>query len=106
MKLIIRQTLKVIINNTIIIHLIYLCALNKNPHKKCVLLVLTNTFHFYDELKEEVEKSVKQCHQSLFIIDDIDKMPHGILDILKPFLKSYRQLEGNDYRQLIFLFLR
>ncbi|XP_065942153.1 torsin-1A-like [Magallana gigas] len=60
---------------------------------------------YKDILKVEVENGAKQCHQSLFIIDDIDKMPAGILDILKPYLTSYRHLNGINYRQLIFLFL-
>lgn len=89
-----------------IIHLIYFYTLNKNPNNTLVSFVLSYTFHFQDKLKEEVENSAKQCHQSLFILDDIDKMPYGILDVLKPYLKGYRHLEGTDYRQLLFLFLR
>jgi hypothetical protein len=53
-----------------------------------------------------VEKSVKECAQSLFIFDEIDKMPHGIIDTLKPYLDYYEELAGVDYRNAMFLFLR
>ena len=53
-----------------------------------------------------IETSVKECPQSLFIFDEIDKMPPGLIDIITPYLESRNQLRGTDYRKTIFLFLR
>lgn len=49
---------------------------------------------------------MKECPQSLFIFDEIDKMPAGILDTLKPYFDFYEQLGGTDYRKAMFIFLR
>jgi hypothetical protein len=29
---------------------------------------------------------VSECPQSLFIFDEIDKMPEGVIDAIKPFI--------------------
>lgn len=63
-------------------------------------------FCFQDKLRNLVESSVNECPQSLFIFDEIDKMPAGILDTLKPYFDFYEQLGGTDYRKAMFIFLR
>ncbi|XP_062596152.1 torsin-1A-like [Saccostrea cucullata] len=78
------------------VHLI--SATKEFPHKDMVPL-------YKDKLRELVESSVKECPQSLFIFDEIDKMPPGIIDTLKPYLDYYEQLSGTDYRKSMFLFL-
>ncbi|XP_048772495.1 torsin-1A-like isoform X2 [Ostrea edulis] len=78
------------------VHLI--SATKEYPHKDMVPL-------YKDKLRELVENSVKECAQSLFIFDEIDKMPPGIIDTLKPYLDYYEQLAGVDYRNAMFLFL-
>lgn len=49
---------------------------------------------------------MKICAQSLFIFDEIDKMPSGLIDTFKPYLDYHEHLNGVNYRQAIFLFLR
>ena len=46
-----------------------------------------------------------QCKHNVFIFDEVDKMPPGVLDIVKPFLDYYEHIDGVDYRRNIFLFL-
>jgi len=53
-----------------------------------------------------IERAVKECPHSLFIIDEMDKMPPGVIDSLKPYLDFYEQLGGVDYRKATFFFLR
>ena len=61
---------------------------------------------YEEKLRELVIDSVKKCPRSLFIFDEMDKMPIGLIDVLKPFLDHYPPDEGKiDYRQSIFIFL-
>nr|XP_034300730.1 torsin-1A-like [Crassostrea gigas] len=78
------------------VHLI--SATKEFPHKDMVPL-------YKDKLRNLVESSVNECPQSLFIFDEIDKMPAGILDTLKPYFDFYEQLGGTDYRKAMFIFL-
>ncbi|KAL4230403.1 Torsin 1 [Mactra antiquata] len=56
-------------------------------------------------LRDHIEKAVKECPRSLFIFDEMDKMPPGIIDTLKPYLDHYEQIGNVDYRKTIFFFL-
>lgn len=57
-------------------------------------------------MRDLVESSVKECPQSLFIIEEVDKMQEGIFDMLKPYFDFHKQIGGTDYRKAIFLILR
>ena len=59
-----------------------------------------------DHLRHFIEKQVTKCGQSLFIFDEIDKMPAGLIDTIKPYLDYHEELGGVDYRHAIFIFLR
>nr|XP_058945427.1 torsin-1A-like [Pocillopora verrucosa] len=74
-------------------------ATHEYPHQSQV--------EFYKrQLRNRVESSVSKCPRSLFIFDEMDKMPIGLIDVLKPFLDHYPPDEGKiDYRQSIFIFL-
>ena len=65
--------------------------------------------HRVSEYREHLQKfimeKVKQCPKSLFIFDEVDKVPPGLIDILKPFLDHHRTVDGVDYRKNIFIFL-
>ena len=53
-----------------------------------------------------IESNVKKCGRSMFVFDQIDRMPPGLIDIVKPYLDYYDNLNGIDYRKAIFIFLR
>ena len=57
------------------------------------------------QLRNLVAKSVSECARSLFIFDEMDKMPTGLIDVLKPYLDHYTDVEKIDYRKSIFIFL-
>lgn len=75
-----------------------LSATKEFPHKEMVPL-------YKDKLKEIIESSVAKCERSLFIFDEVDKMPVGLLDIVKPYLDFYEEVGGLDFRKSIFIFL-
>ena len=68
------------------------------PHKSKVDV-------YKDQLRTLVANSVSKCSRSLFIFDEMDKMPLGLIDVLKPYLDHYPDVEKIDYRKSIFIFL-
>ncbi|XP_041358405.1 torsin-1A-like [Gigantopelta aegis] len=61
---------------------------------------------FYkDQLRSWIEGNVSSCAHSLFIFDEMDKMPTGLIDTIKPYLDYYDNLGGVDYKKAIYLFL-
>lgn len=89
--------------------------------------VQSNYFHFFngrndfplerkvDEYKEELYKIISnglhQCDRSMFVFDEVDKMPEGLLNVLVPFLdynsyhKSSKNSESMYQNKAIFIFL-
>lgn len=57
------------------------------------------------QLRNMVAGSVSKCHRSLFIFDEMDKMPVGLIDVLKPYLDHYPDVGKLDFRKSIFIFL-
>lgn len=41
----------------------------------------------------------------MFVFSEIDKMPPGLIDTIKPYLDNHDEINGVDYRNAIFLFL-
>lgn len=60
---------------------------------------------YKDDLRLNIREKVKLCERSLFIFDEMDKMPPGILDALAPFLDYHENIDGLDYRKTTFIFL-
>ena len=77
------------------------------------LIIATHEFphqsevdYYKRQLRNRVVSSVSKCPRSLFIFDEMDKMPIGLIDVLKPYLDHYPPDVGKiDYRQSIFIFL-
>ncbi|XP_036385067.1 torsin family 1 isoform X1 [Megalops cyprinoides] len=57
------------------------------------------------QLQQWIKGNVSSCPRSLFIFDEMDKMPLGLIDSIKPYLDYYDNLEGVSYRHAIFIFL-
>ena len=75
-------------------------------------IIATHDFPHQSELKDYKKKlrdlivrSVKGCPRSLFIFDEMDKMPFGLIDVLKPYLDHHHEVERLDFRKSIFIFL-
>lgn len=49
---------------------------------------------------------MKKCPRALFVFDEVDKTPVGVLDVLVPYIHHPGQiLDGYDYKKAIFVFL-
>ncbi|KAK2818743.1 hypothetical protein Q5P01_024304 [Channa striata] len=76
--------------------------------------VFTSQLHFphsglvdtyKSQLKQWIKANVISCERSMFIFDEIDKMPPGLFDSITPYLDYYVKLDGVSYRKAIFIFL-
>jgi len=52
-----------------------------------------------------IEETVKGCERSLFIFDEVDKMPSAIFNVLVPFIGPQGPIDGVDYGKATFIFL-
>ncbi|XP_034234947.1 torsin-1A-like [Thrips palmi] len=57
------------------------------------------------KISKEIQKTVEKCERSLFIFEDVQKMPPSVLDAVVPFIDYHTDIDGVDYRKSIFLFL-
>uniref|UniRef100_A0A8C6U9M6 Torsin n=1 Tax=Neogobius melanostomus TaxID=47308 RepID=A0A8C6U9M6_9GOBI len=57
------------------------------------------------QLKQWIKGNVSNCERSMFIFDEMDKMPPGLIDSIKPYLDYYDEVDGVSYRKAIFTFL-
>ncbi|XP_078606407.1 uncharacterized protein LOC144879057 [Branchiostoma floridae x Branchiostoma japonicum] len=60
---------------------------------------------YKDKLHREIPEKVQRCQHSMFIFDEMDKMPPNLIDTIKPFVEENMRVDGIDYRKAIFLFL-
>jgi len=60
---------------------------------------------YKDQLRSWIIGNATACQHNIFIFDEVDKMPSGVLDAVKPFLDHYEAIDGVDYRKNIFIFL-
>lgn len=49
--------------------------------------------------------NISNCPQQLFIFDEVDKMPPGVLNAIKPIIDYRNVVDGKDYTKAIFIFL-
>uniref|UniRef100_A0A646QHR3 Torsin n=1 Tax=Hemiscolopendra marginata TaxID=943146 RepID=A0A646QHR3_9MYRI len=60
---------------------------------------------YQDDLRTWIRGNISKCEQSLFIFDEMDKMPPGVVDALKPFIDYHDHVDGKNFRRSIFIFL-
>lgn len=60
---------------------------------------------YKDNLHSWIYHNVTKCERSIFIFDEMDHMPEGMIDVLIPFLGHSVQVDGVDFRKTIFIFL-
>jgi len=56
-------------------------------------------------VQDWIRGNVTKCETSVFIFDEIDKMPEGMIDGIKPFIDHHQSVEGLNFRKSIFIFL-
>lgn len=57
------------------------------------------------QVQDWIRGNVSKCEASLFIFDEIDKMPSGMIDGIKPFIDHHSTVGGVNFRRAVFLFL-
>ena len=60
---------------------------------------------YQDQIREWVKGNVTDCAQSMFVFDEVDKMPGVVLDGIRAYLDYIDRVDGVDYRRAIFIFL-
>lgn len=65
----------------------------------------SNVDQYKEYLTRVLTKQIKRCSRALFIFDEMDKMPIGLIDVIKPFLEYHHEVSGVDPRTSVFLFL-
>lgn len=60
---------------------------------------------YSSDLKDEIIKAVKNCPRSLFIFDEVDKIPRGVFASITSLLDHHTQVDGVDLRKSVFIFL-
>lgn len=56
-------------------------------------------------LQREISSHTKSCGHQIFIFDEIDSFPPGLLNSIRSYLEYHENVDGVDYRNVIFLFL-
>jgi hypothetical protein len=78
-------------------------------YNSCILIFKVAGYFFMsvqDQLRLWIESNIAICAQSMFIFDEVDKLPAKLLDVIKPYIDYYEHLAGVNYRKSIFIFLR
>ncbi|XP_052579066.1 prosalusin isoform X3 [Peromyscus californicus insignis] len=57
------------------------------------------------DLKSWVQGNLTACGRSLFLFDEMDKLPPGLMEVLQPFLGPSWVVYGTNYRKAIFIFI-
>ncbi|XP_029943655.1 torsin-2A-like [Salarias fasciatus] len=60
---------------------------------------------YREELKSWVQGNLTECARSVFIFDEMEKMPPGVIDVLEPFLGPAHVVFRTNYRKAIYVFI-
>lgn len=60
---------------------------------------------YKENLRSWVQGNLTACGRSLFLFDEADKLPPGLMEVLRPFLGPSWVVYGTNYRKAIFLFI-
>ncbi|XP_063966281.1 torsin-1A-like [Lytechinus pictus] len=60
--------------------------------------------YYKDELVSLLKSKVSSCPHHVFIFDEVDNMPPGLLDSIKSYLDHHAKVDGIDFRKTIFIF--
>lgn len=84
------------------------CLTRARGGRRCLSLHLSSSLYSVQEqLAGQIRKTQEHCHQTLFILDEAEKLHPGLLEALRPHLE--RQAPENPRAKsprTIFLFLR
>lgn len=58
-----------------------------------------------NRLRDMIRDTVSNCERSLIILDELDKLPYGVVDCLQPLVDYIEDVDGVRYNKAIFIFL-
>lgn len=58
-----------------------------------------------EELKSWVQGNLTECARSVFLFDEMERMPPGLIDVLEPFLGPSHVVFRTNYRKAIYVFI-
>ncbi|XP_040010392.1 prosalusin [Xiphias gladius] len=60
---------------------------------------------YREDLRSWVQGNLTECARSIFIFDEMEKMPPGLIDVLEPFLGPSHVVFRTNYRKAIYIFI-
>ncbi|KAI6184949.1 Torsin [Aphelenchoides bicaudatus] len=60
---------------------------------------------YQSQIRSWIYGNISNCERSLFIFDEIDKLPIQLMDAVRPFIDFYERIDTVDPRKSVFLFL-
>lgn len=60
---------------------------------------------YQKDLHSWLRTNITRCSKQMFIFDEVDKMPPGVLNAIKPMIDYRDDVDGMDYRESVFIFL-
>jgi torsin-1 len=60
---------------------------------------------YRDQIKKEIFEAIESCAYSIFVFDEVDKMPPGIFDSITGMLDHHTLVKGKNFKRAIFIFL-
>ncbi|XP_061116044.1 prosalusin isoform X2 [Conger conger] len=67
--------------------------------------LLDRVQEYRSALKRWVEGNLTACARSIFIFDEMERMPPGVTDVLVPFLGPSHVMFRTNYRKAIYIFI-
>ncbi|CAD5211823.1 unnamed protein product [Bursaphelenchus okinawaensis] len=89
-------------------------AMFKKAEKSAYTHLFVSTMHFTQpdlvpqyqrQIRNWIVGNLTNCERQLFVFDEIDKMPAGVLDAVRPFMDHYENIGTVDPRKSIYVFL-
>lgn len=62
-------------------------------------------YRHQSEIRKEIYDSIEKCPYSVFVFDEIDKMPPKIFEGISAILDYHGSVRGRDFKKSIFIFL-
>ncbi|XP_073970264.1 torsin-1A-like isoform X2 [Rhodnius prolixus] len=66
---------------------------------------IADTAFYQERLSKQIEESINICEFSMFVFDETDKIPEGILEVVKTYLDKGKRKKGVDFRKALYIFL-
>ena len=83
------------------------CAGRRDPPGICIVLTTPPPpSGLQKDLKLWVQGNLTECARSIFLFDEMEKMPSGLIDVLEPFLGPSHVVFRTNYRKAIYIFIR